>query len=245
MGFATVRLATKGARLTNLPVVGGEVAVGQRVAIDYSAGVPPVVRPIAEEQQPTVGFELPEGPEVTVTKRRDCSCRLTLTSNVTVTKDTWQTISWHAVEYQTDTFWTSGTDITLPFDGLYIFLADLSWSASHDHWDLIHKLTGNPYGPGDKWILQDYQTYKEIFEMVFTSTTNGDFGYNQDCPIDSEPSIGKMHQGFAMHFAASGEVIQFKVNQSTELATMDLVPVSEGGNIIAPRLTIQWMGAPE
>jgi hypothetical protein len=45
-GFATVRLATKGARMTNLPVLTASVAPGDRVVVDYSAEGQPYVRPL-------------------------------------------------------------------------------------------------------------------------------------------------------------------------------------------------------
>ncbi len=45
-GTATVRLATNGARLTNLPVHGQTVVAGQRVVVDYSSEGKPYVRPL-------------------------------------------------------------------------------------------------------------------------------------------------------------------------------------------------------
>jgi hypothetical protein len=45
LGRATVRLQDSGARLTNLSTIGGEVEPGQRVIVDYSAGITPIVRP--------------------------------------------------------------------------------------------------------------------------------------------------------------------------------------------------------
>lgn len=45
-GFCTVRMAVSGQRLVNLSVAGGDVQVGQKVIVDWSAGVPPYVHPI-------------------------------------------------------------------------------------------------------------------------------------------------------------------------------------------------------
>lgn len=50
-GLATVRLAGNGARLTNLSTIGGEVAVGDSVLVDYSAGIKPIVRPLFLEEE--------------------------------------------------------------------------------------------------------------------------------------------------------------------------------------------------
>ena len=45
-GTATVKLATNGARLTNLAVHGQAVAAGQRVVVDYSSEGKPYIRPL-------------------------------------------------------------------------------------------------------------------------------------------------------------------------------------------------------
>ena len=235
LGLATVRLTTNGARFTNLPVVGGAVAKGQRVILDYSAGTPPVVRPVAEEQQPTVGLGLPEGPEVNYIPRRDHSCRLLLTSEVGISWDTWTTISWDEADYQTDIFWTSGTDITLPYNGVYVFLADISWGPSHDHWNEVHD--------GGLKVAWGYDY--EPLRVDFYSTTAGTIGTYTDRPITSVPSVGKIMQSLATHYGEKDEIIQVKVYQMTRLQTMNLVPVAEDGQFLASRITVQWMGAKE
>lgn len=51
LGLATVRLGSTGSRLTNLSTMGGEVSVGEKVIVDYSAGVIPVVRPMFTEPE--------------------------------------------------------------------------------------------------------------------------------------------------------------------------------------------------
>ena len=68
-GRVTVRLAPKGARLTNLSAIGQNLSVGQPVLVDYSAGVEPIVRsaigettvdPEPDLLQPEVGSDLIE-----------------------------------------------------------------------------------------------------------------------------------------------------------------------------------------
>jgi hypothetical protein len=54
MGKATVRLAANGARITNCQILGADVAVGEKVVLDYSAEGAPVVRPYTIK-----GAELP------------------------------------------------------------------------------------------------------------------------------------------------------------------------------------------
>jgi hypothetical protein len=239
LGFATVRLSTNGARMTNLPVVGGPVLTGQRVAVDYSAGVPPVVRPVAEEQQPTVGLGLPEGPEVTSSPRRDHSCRLRLTSQTGISHDSWTTISWSEAEYQTDTFWAGGSpsNIELPMRGVYMFIVDLSWGSSHDHWDEVHQ-TGDGFTIGWRY---DH----EPLSVEVTSTTNGRVARYTDFPITSEPSIGKIMQMSGSHYGEAEEILQVKVYQRTRQSTMNLEPHFEEGQFLAPRVTVQWMSDKE
>jgi hypothetical protein len=65
-GFATVRLASKGARMTMLPVHTSSVEPGERVVVDYSAEGQPYVRPLTalptEDVEP-VAESIPENPE--------------------------------------------------------------------------------------------------------------------------------------------------------------------------------------
>ncbi len=49
LGYATVRLSNGGSRLTNLSTLGGYVEAGDKVYVDYRAGVAPTVRAIISE----------------------------------------------------------------------------------------------------------------------------------------------------------------------------------------------------
>ena len=66
LGKATVRLAKNGARLTNLPILGEGVSVGQRVVVDYSAEGTPIVRPWT-----ILGSELEDAVEEQEEKEQD------------------------------------------------------------------------------------------------------------------------------------------------------------------------------
>lgn len=62
LGLATVRLGVAGARLTNLSTIGGIVEPGQRVVVDYTAGLRPTVRPeyfTVEEEPELTEIETP------------------------------------------------------------------------------------------------------------------------------------------------------------------------------------------
>lgn len=65
MGKATVRLANNGARLTNCPILGANVSIGERVVVDYSAEGKPIVRPytIYIEQEEIVEQEEEKEPK--------------------------------------------------------------------------------------------------------------------------------------------------------------------------------------
>ena len=75
-GSATVRLANgRGARLTNLPVDGERVEVGQRVIVSYTSGDKPVVLPVLETSVEELSIEpgsmVPKKP---IVKDDDVSC---------------------------------------------------------------------------------------------------------------------------------------------------------------------------
>jgi hypothetical protein len=86
LGLATVRLGGIGVRLTNLSTVGGEVAVGDTVIVDYSAGVNPIVRPLFVQDEPE---ELPLGISVPETPIDD--------EDISTFQDTWY--SWETETY--------------------------------------------------------------------------------------------------------------------------------------------------
>lgn len=77
-GLVTVRIGnSKGARLTNLRLIGETVYPGQRVRIDYSSGNPPVV--LSEMQMEEVVQEIPESsgsgiPETQEDNDISCHC---------------------------------------------------------------------------------------------------------------------------------------------------------------------------
>ncbi len=128
-GFATVRLGSaNGPRITQLPVLGGVVAVGERVIVDYSAGVPPVVRPI------TVGAPtpavLPHAEEVRpegITIDEDVSIHAYMTQTQILTNGEWKTMPMGAVKFDTHTFWDEQNPsyLTLPYAGFYFFVAHI------------------------------------------------------------------------------------------------------------------------
>jgi hypothetical protein len=77
LGWATVRLATNGARLTNLSTQGAIVDSGDQVIVDYSAGVRPVVRPLFIPEYEEDELEPDEGKEV-VPVNDDWACMVTV-----------------------------------------------------------------------------------------------------------------------------------------------------------------------
>lgn len=77
LGYATVRLADKGARLTNLSTQGAVVKAGDKVIVDYSAGVRPVVRPLFIPEYEPEELEIDQGKEV-IYNDDDWSCAVTV-----------------------------------------------------------------------------------------------------------------------------------------------------------------------
>lgn len=247
LGFATVRIADRGARLTSLPVVGGTVTIGQRVIVDYSAGTPPVVRPITLEAVQPAPLPAAEPAENIFTPYGDHGCRVYYSSGTALacSNGTWVTIPWTHAEYQTDPFWDSGaaTEIVLPGRGIYLFIGDIAWSASDDHW-AEYEYTPISGAPGSVWVSEDIMAIQEPFEILLESTLEGEIGYAMDFPIDSKATEYKYMQIMTTYFAQGEDTIVMKIKQSTLLSSMNAVQVTEGGLIIAPRLTVQWMGDP-
>lgn len=67
LGQATVRIGSgKGARLTNLSVMGEDIEPGDEVIVDYAAGIEPIVRPIttiSEDVEALIAWALAIAPE--------------------------------------------------------------------------------------------------------------------------------------------------------------------------------------
>ncbi len=163
-GHATVRLAEKGARMTNIPVLTATVEPGERVILDYSAEGQPYVRPLTA--LPTIPDELddaisgPEGYEDTGL----IACRLSKRSPMTfpiywvygwgVTPSR-KAMNWDTVEWETqpglcqwiDSSYKEGYVFVAPEDGKYIY-----------RWAIGVNQCGYTYGSGNI-LAQSYLIY--------------------------------------------------------------------------------------
>jgi len=187
LGYATVRLANNGARLTRLPILGGAVSVGENVIVDYSAGIPPLVRPITTPWVDELELETGGHGEALNEIQSDVSFKVYGTSTQLVGKS-YSEVEWSTAEWQTESFFSSGnpTKIVLPYDGFYFIYANIAVQGFADHRDLL------PDAWEGVWWIQ-MQTFKRtvgpqvvIGEML--SSDQGAFGFNHAGSMDLDPS---------------------------------------------------------
>jgi hypothetical protein len=210
-GYATVRLGSAiGPRLTSLPVLGGAVAIGETVIVDYSSGTPPAVRPV------TVGAPIPAGldtddlvrPENTIDT--DVSISLYRTSNQAIAQGSWETIEWEAQKFDThDFFDTNEPDcITIPYNGFYMFIAHIGLEGWIDIADLLD---------GDDYYSGAATGNSRRAYIQFTSDVHGDFGMTEVIGLDTARDYGGYTTGELVAFleGTQGEKVYFQILNST------------------------------
>jgi len=129
-GYATVRLARNGARVSNLPVATPGLRIGDQVILDYSAGIPPAVIPaVAYEQIVARKLEVTkvqkeEAETILPALTSDIGVKLKRCSNVGA-GTIWETINWLDVVWDTAVFFDPliPTQITFLVAGLYLLIA--------------------------------------------------------------------------------------------------------------------------
>ena len=220
-GFATVRLGSaNGPRLTQLPVLGGVVAIGETVVVDYSAGTPPVVRPVTvgAPSQEGLGADQTVRPEGTIDT--DVSIHAYMTSNLPLTPNEWKTMPMHAVKFDTHNFWDLQEPeyLSIPYTGFYFFVAHVRISGWPDFTDALNADTLP--GKNASVVPRGYMKMvgDQYGEFAYTEIIGNDLTKNH--PADT---IGEL-TGFLA--ALEGERVSFQVlNQTggamTALATED------------------------
>lgn len=152
-GYATVRLGSPdGARLTNLQVVGGGVAVGDTVIVDYSAGVPPIVRSVTlegevSESLSTVSESVRhDAGVVSVGEVLNIGCAIRNSSFQNFTIDVLNVLTFNTEIEDTDDMVNLGansTRITFKTAGVYIVGFNAAvFGTSEGDWDLSIRLNG-------------------------------------------------------------------------------------------------------
>lgn len=143
----TVLLKENGARLTNLPVAGSRIKVGDLVMVDYSTGRP-IVRPITDNKFnmsnsglfgfDSLGFSgFPSKPNVPLTPLDwnpfppegpgDIGCRLWAFAQSDMEGAVEYDLVFRLAEWDTNEFWSSGSTVITKVPGLYMAIARISF----------------------------------------------------------------------------------------------------------------------
>ena len=140
LGYATVRLSPSGARLTNLPVFGAAVSVGDRVYVDYTAGVQPSVRKAGTmDLSDLEAIDLTVA-ELDVTPTIIDPVEETITAGADLSFSIWSSVQQQIsaaermpIQFNNEVFDTADffdiqravTNIKLPADGLYFIVGQI------------------------------------------------------------------------------------------------------------------------
>jgi len=130
-GYAAARLATNGARVSNIPVTSPELQVGDLVILDYSSGIPPVIIPAAGRETiiatalQTVKASASE-PTIPLITSTDIGVKLKGCSNVGA-GESWETIRFTDVVWDTAMFFDPlyPSRITFKVAGIYLMNAHI------------------------------------------------------------------------------------------------------------------------
>lgn len=138
MGLATVRLSSSGSRLTSLSVIGNPVVPGQTVQIDYSTGVPPVVRALSTLSPEISGINLAAADKEDIgydapPDRGVCAIRRSA-GNIEIPYNTTVDVPFEETIWDTSGFWNVGypTRFYVPLDGLYLVIAHACFAVTEN-----------------------------------------------------------------------------------------------------------------
>lgn len=253
LGLATVRLAKNGARLSNLPVTGSQLNIGDVVIVDYSSGTPPTVRPVTViPDDEEISLELAE--MVPEKQLQEMEEPLTYEAYwvagdhgvkayqwggtyTTVFRNQWTVVRLSGVDWDSESetlqpFWDPYNPdyITVPAPGYYMILATVAFSGG-----------GTPTG----WYFEGIDPWwgypsdaPAMMEIAVDSNVTGRLTYARDYPIARDHTKNKIFQAYAA--AAKIEALErvyLKVNQDVE---QSLTLVQEYN--VTPSLTLQWIG---
>lgn len=188
LGYATVRLANNGTRMTNLPVLGGAVTIGERVIIDYSSGVPPLVRPITTPWEDDAGLLGSSFGESMNEVQSDVSFKV-YGDTPQLIGTSYGQVEFATAEWQTESFFASGNPgvVTLPHDGFYFINALVAVQGFEDHRSMLPVYLVEDYW-AEKITSFKQKTGAQIVIGELRGSEVGTFGYNIASSMDMQPS---------------------------------------------------------
>lgn len=196
-GMATVRIGGGGARLTNLPVMGGTINVGDTVLVDYSSETP-TVRPIGVATELALEGTGPSGAEPRPLTKGDVSFSVFGSYPQAVYSGDTVTVSFADSRFDTEAFLDTEnpTYVTIPYDGFYYFSAHVGLD--------VDTSSG---------ITNELPSY---FWITLTSSIQGTFATGEGIAVDSTTDIVPAIGFVTAHLACiSGEKISLSVQNNT------------------------------
>lgn len=210
-GQATVVIINSGARLTNLTVMSGSVSVDDVVLIDYSAGTPPIVRPLKDEAP---AFVPPDPQEAGIENVVGIIADLTFH----ILSNTAQLISVGATQeitFDTDKFGNTypivGSRITLPNAGFFHIVAHIAFIGYINRTPPVND-TDNDRGVVNNPFMTSADD--DIVELELVGNSYGIFGYHETHLLDTEPTEPIIAQVSGMINAVAGEEIFLRVTNN-------------------------------
>lgn len=206
LGYATVRLSTDGARLTNLPVMGGMVVPGEKVIVDYSGGTPPLVRPVTTPYEDSaLDLDTVSTGEGLEAIQSDVSFKVYATTERLV-GTSYAAVQWDTAEWQTENFFTTGnpTVITIPFDGYYLITANIAVQGFADHRSIC---AGQPWTEWNLVTVWKKATGGQRVKGELVGSVVGSFGF------------------------AIGDVMDMDVSQNTTMCVTGMAPLTAGETV--------------
>ena len=229
-GYATVRLASSGARMTGLSVLGGAVIDGDQVIVDYSAGTPPVVRPITtpyEDDSSLPDSFFGEGIEEIPF---DVSFNIYGNSPTTIPKGSWYQVPWADAKFQTHLFLDTNNPhvITIPFDGFYFIHGQAAATGFVDRRPLY-----DMNGADAEDLFADTEQQKLVAELRHSES--GVFGYARAPSMDMYTPAHSTVDAHGMVACAAGDTIGLYL-QHTDPYTDTIDMVVDDTHHLYPRI---------
>lgn len=210
LGQATVVLNDSGTRLTNLTVMSGNIEVGDKVLVDYSAGTPPTVRPLSDNLPPFIPPDIEEaGIENVVGTIADLTFHIIANSAQIISVDDTKEIVFDVDKFG-NTYPINGSRITLPNAGFFNIIAHIAFIGYVNRDPPIPDFESNQDAGriNNSFMIP---ADDDIVELELVGNTYGVFGYCESNLLDTEPTVPIIVQVTGIINAVAGEEIFLRV----------------------------------
>jgi len=240
---ATVRLKPAGTRLTNLPISGGRIKVGDTVVVDYASGKP-VVRPLTNNvydnsdgmfgftspgfsgfparpqapTQPSLESPIPEG------NPTDIGCSVWAYEYSNMDPGTEYDLQYREAIWDTNDFYDplDDTNLLVKIPGLYIIIARIGFATN--------TIEDTKYRT---WAMVGSTKQAEVTAQTIWGTG----------------AIGKIYEMSGTLICEANDLVKVKVSQDNSFkyhsGAQQVSMSSDGTNKTYPHVQLQWLGVVE